>query len=76
MNFPAGDWLRKEGWSVRTMLDDKDDHGRSGPRRQRLPGFTVVDADGKVVFRTSGEITMDQWESLLEAARTGVAPTA
>ena len=41
-----------------------------------FPGFTVVGADGKVVFRTSGEITMAQWESLLEAARTGTAPTA
>jgi hypothetical protein len=34
----------------------------------------VVDAQGKVVFRTSGELTMPQWEQLLDSARTGQAP--
>jgi thiol-disulfide isomerase/thioredoxin len=75
-NFPAGPWLRKEGWSVPTMLDDKESHGGQALGVTGFPTFIVVDKDGKVVFRTSGEITMTQWESLLEAARTGQAPAA
>jgi cytochrome c biogenesis protein CcmG/thiol:disulfide interchange protein DsbE len=76
VNFPAGDWLREEGWSVPTMVDDQDDSAALALGVKGYPGFTVVDADGEVVFRTSGEISMDQWEALLESARTGVAPTA
>lgn len=75
-NFPAAPWLRKEGWSVPTMLDDKDDRAGAALGVTGFPTFIVVDKDGKVVFRTSGEITMAQWESLLEAARTGTAPTS
>lgn len=76
VNFPAGDWLRKEGWSVPTLLDDKEDTAGKGLGVSGYPGFTVVGADGKVVFRTSGEISMAQFEQLLEAARTGTAPSS
>lgn len=76
VNFPAAPWLRKEGWSVPTMIDDKDSNAGQALGVTGFPTFIVVDADGKVVFRTSGEITMDQWASLLEAARTGTAPAA
>jgi thiol-disulfide isomerase/thioredoxin len=76
VNFPAGDWLREEGWSVRTLLDDKESKAGAALGVSGYPGFTVVGADGTVVYRTSGEITMDQWEALLESARTGVAPSA
>ena len=76
VNFPAGPWLRKEGWSVPTMIDDKDSRAAQALGVGGFPSFTVVDKDGKVVFRTSGEITIAQWESLLEAARTGQAPAA
>jgi thiol-disulfide isomerase/thioredoxin len=75
-NFPAAPWLRKEGWSVPTMLDDKENAAAQGLGITGFPAFIVVDKDGKVVFRTSGEITMAQWESLLQAARTGTAPTS
>jgi cytochrome c biogenesis protein CcmG, thiol:disulfide interchange protein DsbE len=76
VNFPAGPWLRKEGWSVPTMIDDKESNAGQALGVTGYPAFIVVDKDGKVVFRTSGEITMPQWESLLEAARTGTAPTS
>lgn len=75
-NFPAGPWLRKEGWSVPTLLDDKNSDAGAALGVSGFPGFIVVGADGKVVYRTSGEITMAQWEQLLQAARTGTAPAA
>ena len=73
--FPAGDWLRKEKWSVPTLLDDEQSTGGQALGVSGYPYFIVVDAEGKVVFRTSGELTTEQFELLLEAARTGVAPT-
>ena len=74
-NYPAGDWLRKVGWSVPTILDDKASTGAAALGVGGFPFFIVVSPEGKVIFRTSGEITMGQWEGLLEAAKTGVSPT-
>jgi thiol-disulfide isomerase/thioredoxin len=75
-NFPAGDWLRGQGWSVPTMIDDKNSDAGAAMGVGGFPYFVVVGADGNVVMRASGEITMDQWQQILDAARTGQAPTA
>jgi thiol-disulfide isomerase/thioredoxin len=75
-NFPAGPWLRAAGWSVPTIIDDQKSQAAEALGVGSFPYFLVVDGQGKVVFRTSGEITMTQWEALLEAARTGVSPAS
>ena len=73
-NFPAGDWLRREKWSVPTIVDDKQNQAGTAFGVSGFPYFLVTDAQGKIIYRTSGEITEDQWNSLLEAARSGKAP--
>jgi thiol-disulfide isomerase/thioredoxin len=75
-NFPAGPWLRKDGWTVPTMIDDEQSTAGEALGISAFPYFLVVDKDGNVVERTSGEITEDQWNALLEAARTGQAASA
>lgn len=75
-NFPPGDWLRREKWSVPTLVDDENSDAGAAMGISGFPAFVVVGADGKVVFRTSGELTMPQWEQLLQAARSGQAPTS
>ena len=72
-NFPAGDWLVREKWTVPTMVDDRASDAAASLGVTGFPYFVVVDAQGKVVERTSGELTAAQWESLLTAARTGTA---
>jgi cytochrome c biogenesis protein CcmG/thiol:disulfide interchange protein DsbE len=76
VNFPAGDWLREEGWSVPTLVDDEEDTAGQALGVSGFPFFVVVDPDGNVVERVSGELTRDQWDALLEAARTGQAESA
>ncbi len=73
-NFPAGDWLRREEWSVPTIVDDKQNQAGDALGVSGFPYFVVADAQGKIVYRTSGAITEDQWNALLEAARTGKSP--
>ena len=73
-NFPAGDWLRREKWSVPTIVDDKDSQAGTALGVSGFPYFIVTNGQGKVVYRTSGEITEQQWNALLEAARTGNPP--
>lgn len=75
-NFPAADWLRREKWSVPTIVDDKQSQAGSAFGVSGFPYFIVTDAQGKVVYRTSGEKTEAEWNALLNAARTGKAPTA
>ncbi len=73
VNYPAGDWLRSEEWSVPTLVDDEANSAAQALGVTGFPGFIVVGADGKVVQRASGEITTEQWEALVEAARSGQA---
>lgn len=75
-NFPAADWLRREKWSVPTMVDDKANDAAAALGVSAFPFFVVTNGQGQVIFRTSGELTQTQWNALLTAARTGVAPTA
>ena len=70
-NFPAGDWLVREKWTVPTMVDDRSSSGAVALGVTGFPYFVVVDAQGRVVERASGELTAAQWEALLQAARTG-----
>jgi cytochrome c biogenesis protein CcmG/thiol:disulfide interchange protein DsbE len=75
-NFPAADWLRTQKWSVPTIVDDKQSTAGAAFGVSAFPYFLVTDGQGKVVYRTSGEVSQDQWNAILEAARTGVAPAA
>lgn len=72
-NYPAGQWLVKEKWTVPTMLDDKASDAAQALGVTGFPYFVVVDAQGRVVERTSGELTASQWEGLIAAARSGTA---
>jgi hypothetical protein len=74
-NFPPGDWLREEGWSVPTMVDDEGNTAANAYGLMTYPYFVAVDSTGKVVTRASGEITQETWNGLLEAARSGVPLT-
>lgn len=73
-NFPAADWLRAQKWSVPTIVDDKQSQAGAAFGVSGFPYFIVTDAQGKVVYRTSGEKTEAEWNALLAAARTGKAP--
>jgi thiol-disulfide isomerase/thioredoxin len=73
-NYPPGEWLREQGWAVPTLLDDEQNTAAQAYGLSSYPFFVVVDGSGQVVFRTSGELSMEQWEAILEAARTGAAP--
>lgn len=70
-NFPASDWLRREKWSVPTIVDDKQTQAASALGVGGFPYFVVVDAQGKVVYRTSGEIDRATWDELLASAQSG-----
>lgn len=73
--YPPGKWLREEQWSVPTLVDDEAGTAGAAFGLSSFPFFVVVDSSGEVVYRTSGELSVEQWGALVEAARTGTAPS-
>jgi cytochrome c biogenesis protein CcmG/thiol:disulfide interchange protein DsbE len=72
-NYPPGSWLRAENWPVPTLVDDAQGTAAQAYGLSGFPFFTAVDSSGKVVKRASGELTTQQFDDLVAAARSGSA---
>ena len=70
-NYPPSDWLAKEGWPIPTLVDDESFSAATAYGIGGFPFFVAVGADGKVVARTSGELTVAQFTALIDTARSG-----
>ena len=70
-NYPPTVWLDDENWPTPVLADSKANDAATAFGLSVFPYFVVVDADGKVVQRTSGEITMDRFDALVDAASSG-----
>jgi thiol-disulfide isomerase/thioredoxin len=68
-NYPPSAWLETEGWEVPTLADSDDKQAADAFGLSAFPFFVAVDASGKVVARTSGELTTEQFADLLDRAR-------
>lgn len=67
-NYPPSEWLVEFGWPFEAMADSpqfvaRDTYGLSG-----YPYMVVVDGDGKVVLRTSGEKGADVIDQMVRGA--------
>ena len=69
-NYPPSEWLEREKWTFPT-LDDADNTVQALYGLTSFPFFAAVDDQGVVVARGSGELTTDEFDQLVEAARTG-----
>ncbi len=69
-NHPPEAWLEAEGWTFPTLADT-DNSVATQFGLSAFPYFVAVDAEGAVVARGSGELSTDQFDQLVEAARTG-----
>lgn len=68
-NYPPSEWLAEEGWSAPVLADDENSSVAQAFGLSSFPYFVVVDADGNVVGRASGELTTDQFDQIVEAAQ-------
>jgi thiol-disulfide isomerase/thioredoxin len=67
-NYPAKDWLAREGWDAPTLLDDTDQNAAFALGTSAYPFMVVTDADGRVVARTSGELRPADLDDLVSLA--------
>lgn len=67
-NFPPSEWLTREQfpalWPV--LVDDGANSAGNAFGVSGYPFFVLTDAEGKVVFRGSGEISMEELTSIIQ----------
>ena len=63
-NYPPSAWLQREGWTAPVLADSDDGKAANAFGLPGFPYFVAVDASGKVVARTSGEISTDDFADL------------
>ncbi|HJV08082.1 MAG TPA: hypothetical protein VJ653_00300, partial [Acidimicrobiales bacterium] len=63
-NYPPSSWLEEEAWTVQTLADSDDSKAADAFGLSAFPYFVAVDGSGKVVARTTGEISTDDFEAL------------
>ncbi len=67
-NYPPSAWLAKVGWKAPVMADSTDTKAADAFGLPAFPYFVAVDGSGKVVARTTGEISTDDFAGLAAKA--------
>ena len=67
--YPPAEWLADAGWTAPVLADDDLESVADAFGLSAFPFFVVVDADGTVVERASGELSTERFDALVEAAQ-------
>ena len=70
-NYPPSTWLENEGWTAKTLADSENQEAADAFGLSAFPYFVAVDGSGKVVARTSGEISTADFADLAQSALGG-----
>jgi hypothetical protein len=65
-NYPASAWIANEKFAPQVLLDDEQGTAASAYGLTGFPYLVMMDKDGKVTNRASGELPIDQFGSLVE----------
>jgi len=65
-NYPPSEWLTKERWPTDIFVDNQDNDLAAAYGLAGFPYWVLVDATGRVVHRSSGELTEEQFGYLIE----------
>jgi cytochrome c biogenesis protein CcmG, thiol:disulfide interchange protein DsbE len=67
-NYPPSTWLAREQWKAPVLADSDDGKAADAFGLSAFPYFVAADGSGKVVVRTTGEISTDQFADLAAKA--------
>ncbi len=73
VNYPPTRWFERENWEVPTLLDSSTNSVATAFGLSAYPYWVVVDGDGNVVTQTTGQLTIDEVNGLMEQARQGAS---
>ena len=63
-NWPPQQWLEDEGWTVPTIMDDQENSAVAAYGLRGTPFYVVLDGEGTVVARYSGEVGLAGLEAM------------
>ncbi len=72
VNYPPSAWFEREEWPATVVRDSAESEIGDAYGLRSFPYTVVLGGDGTVLARWSGELSQDQWESLLTAAASSV----
>jgi thiol-disulfide isomerase/thioredoxin len=75
-NFPPSAWLTEERWPFDVLLDDARSTAAFAYGLSAYPFFTLLDEQGRVLLRGSGDVDADSLTERIEAALAAEAPVA
>ena len=67
-NYPPSRWVKVKGWPWETMADSENMDAAAAYGVAGYPFFALVDGDGIVRYRFSGEIEIDQLNQVISEA--------
>ncbi len=70
-NYPPSEWLEDEAWTAPVLADSAEGAADRAYGLSGFPYFVVVDAEGRVVERVNGEISVETFDELVAAAGAG-----
>jgi hypothetical protein len=70
-NYPPSAWLEREDWPFPVMADSPDGTAAKAYGLTSYPYFVLVNADGTVAGRGSGELPEDQLKANIKALKAG-----
>jgi len=66
-NYPPSEWIIDKGWPFPTMADSENSEALSAFGGTGFPFLVMVDSDGTVLARQSGESTADELGAWIDA---------
>ena len=69
-NYPATAWLEREKWTIPTILDDDSRDAAVAYGVDSFPFYAIIDSNGNVAARLSGELDRSTLERLMAVAAT------
>ncbi len=67
-NYPPSEWFTKERWPTDIFVDNQNNDLAAAYGLSGFPYWVLIDATGRVVHRSSGELTEEQFGSLVNLA--------
>jgi cytochrome c biogenesis protein CcmG, thiol:disulfide interchange protein DsbE len=64
-NYPASEWLEREGWTSPVVRDDQQNSALIAYGAGGFPFWVFVEEDGTVALRTSGETSIADLEAIM-----------
>ena len=69
-NYPPSEWFESENWPTQVLVDSRDSEIAAAYGLTGFPFWVLVDGEGEVIHRSSGELSEEQFGYLVHLAES------